>query len=109
LSFDPRRDTPETMRDYGQSVLEDEDRAAKMEWAFLTTASGAELSPILDAYGQAIGIAGDPETIKHVLRVYLIDRRGRVRNVYGLGFLDPRLLLADVETLLMEEARNKGS
>jgi hypothetical protein len=32
-----------------------------------------------------------------------VDRRRRIRNVYGLDFLDPRLLLADVRTLLLED------
>ena len=32
-----------------------------------------------------------------------IDRQQRVRNIYGLDFLDPRLLMADVQTLLLEE------
>jgi protein SCO1/2 len=36
------------------------------------------------------------------LRAYLIDREKQVRNIYGLGFLDPRLLVSDVHTLLDE-------
>jgi len=35
--------------------------------------------------------------------MYLVDRRGYIRNVYGLGLIDPRLLMTDVQTLLMEE------
>jgi cytochrome oxidase Cu insertion factor (SCO1/SenC/PrrC family) len=41
----------------------------------------------------------------HVPRVFLIDREGRIRNIYGSATLDPRLVLADVKTLLLEEAR----
>jgi len=41
----------------------------------------------------------------HTLRVFLIDRDGRIRNIYSSGTLDPRLVLADVKTLLMEESR----
>ncbi len=109
ISFDPIRDDPDAMKSYGQNALEDEDRDEKMGWSFLTTASHEELNPILEAYGQAVSIASDSNTLKHVLRLYLIDRKGSVRNVYGLGFLDPRLLLVDIETLLMEEANKKGS
>jgi len=32
----------------------------------------------------------------------------RIRNIYGLDFLDPELLLADVRTLLLEEAGPTG-
>jgi len=109
VSFDPVRDDPQVMATYGQSALEDEDRETKMAWRFLTASSRADLEPILSSYGQTISIATDADTLKHVLRMYLIDRQGRIRNVYGLGFLDPRLLLADIETLLIEEAQNKGS
>jgi len=39
----------------------------------------------------------------HILRVFLIDRDGRIRNIYSSATLDPRLVLADVKTLLLEE------
>jgi hypothetical protein len=35
-------------------------------------------------------------------RVFLIDRSGRVRNIHSSGTLDVRLVLTDVQTLLME-------
>jgi len=109
LSFDPNHDTPDAMATYGQSALEDEQRDRKMEWRFLTTASPEQLKPILDGYGQSINLAKDSETINHLLRLYLIDRKGQIRNVYGLGFMDPRLLFADIESLLIEEEQDKGS
>ena len=40
------------------------------------------------------------ERIAHVLKVFLVDGEGRVRNIYSTGFLDLRLLLADLETVL---------
>ncbi len=41
----------------------------------------------------------------HTVRVFLIDREDRIRKIYSSGTLDPRLVLADVKTLLLEEAR----
>jgi protein SCO1 len=41
----------------------------------------------------------------HILRVFLIDREGRIRNIYSSATLDPRLVLADVKTLLLEEKK----
>lgn len=101
LSFDPERDTPEAMAAYGYAARADP--AGKSPWSFFTTRSRRELEPILRGYGQ--NLSPRPSgVINHLLRVYLIDRRGRVRNIYGLEFLDPRLLLVDVRTLLLEEA-----
>jgi len=35
----------------------------------------------------------------------LVARNGRIRNIYSSGALDPRLIIADVKTLLLEESR----
>jgi cytochrome oxidase Cu insertion factor (SCO1/SenC/PrrC family) len=102
LSFDPGHDTPETMAKYSRVAATRETRSP---WEFLTTASDRQLGPILAAYGQVVQRGADPSAPgpSHLLRVYLIDRQLRVRNIYGLDFLDPRLLLADARTLLLED------
>ena len=41
------------------------------------------------------------------MRVYLIDGQKRIRNIYSYGLLDPRLVMTDVRTLLMEAALPK--
>lgn len=106
MSFDPGHDTPPRLAAYAEGVRE---KKAGCEWRFATAKSRAELESILYAYGQAVdqrSNANDPQgPLYHVLRVFLIDRQGRVRNIYSSGTLDPRLLLADVKTLLIEEAR----
>jgi hypothetical protein len=38
--------------------------------------------------------------IRHVLKVFLVDAGGRIRNVYSTGMLDERLVLADLLTVL---------
>ena len=68
------------------------------------------LAPILDGYDQTVTRgAGTNQasagTLEHALYVYLIDRAGQVRNIYTLSFLDPRLIVADIKTLLMESRR----
>jgi cytochrome oxidase Cu insertion factor (SCO1/SenC/PrrC family) len=102
LSFDPGHDTPATMAKYARIATAAEPRSP---WEFLTTASDRELAPILAAYGQLVQRPPGPAAAAptHLLRVFLIDRQQRIRNVYGLDFLDPRLLLADVRTLLLED------
>jgi cytochrome oxidase Cu insertion factor (SCO1/SenC/PrrC family) len=103
FSFDPDHDTPSVMAEYG-----DRFRAKKKgaEWQFLTTSGVKDLEPILEAYGQRVDRKKDADDplgpFYHLVRVYLIDREARVRNIYSFGLLDPRLLLADVRTLLLE-------
>lgn len=102
LSFDPARDTPDVMQKYGERMA-----GGDLEWRFLTTASEAELRPILDAYGQSVIVERDSEgnstgAIAHILRVFLIDAQRRVRNVYSVSFLHADTLAADLRTVLME-------
>ena len=46
--------------------------------------------------------------LSHVLKAFLIDRAGDVREIYSSMFLYPRLVLNDIETLLMEEGAGQG-
>ncbi len=106
MSFDPDYDTPQRLAAYSEKFLEEK---AGCEWRFATAKSPAELESILAAYGQAVDKRSDPNDpqgpLYHILRVFLIDREGRIRNIYSSGTLDPRLVVADVKTLLLEEAR----
>jgi protein SCO1/2 len=106
ISFDPEYDTPQRLAAYSENVREEK---SGCEWRFVTAKSRAELEPILAAYDQAVDKrtnASDPQgPLYHTLRVFLIDRQGRIRNIYSSGTLDPRLVLADVKTLLLEESR----
>jgi protein SCO1/2 len=103
MSFDPGADTPKRMTDYA-NLMRGENPGA--EWHFLTARSKAQLQPILDSYGQAVdrkADASDPTgPLNHTLRVFLIDRAGKIRNIYSSGTLDVRLVLADIKTLLLE-------
>ncbi|PKM37423.1 MAG: photosynthetic protein synthase I [Gammaproteobacteria bacterium HGW-Gammaproteobacteria-10] len=100
LSFNPEQDTPDKMKQYGEH-LHDEN----IEWRFLTTASETELRPILDHYRQSIQKVYDENgrftgTFSHILRVYLIDRNKKIRNIYSVSFLHTDTLINDVKTLL---------
>jgi len=102
LSFDPERDTPAEMAKLSSVAP----RGAP--WKFVTTAGEEQIRPILAAYGQAIVRERDASgrttsQIAHVLRVFLIDANKAIRNIYSSAFLHSGTLLADIETLLMEE------
>jgi len=100
VSFDPARDRPEDLARLRAGL------APRSQWRFLTASGEAELAPVLDDFGQdrdLLPVGGaEPERLGHVLKVFLVDSRGDVRNVYSTGFLDHRLLLRDAETLLLE-------
>jgi protein SCO1 len=106
LSFDPEYDTPQRLASYAEGINDDK---SGCEWRFVTTKSRTELEKILNGYGQVVDKRPNPADpqgpLYHILRVFLIDREGRIRNIYSSGTLDPRLVLADVKTLLLEEAR----
>ena len=106
LSIDPEHDTPAAMRGYAGARARA--RADRVPWHFLTTRSMRTLAPILDGFGQDVRtiilrVEGTRRReISHVLKVFLIDPAGFVREIYDSTFLHPRTLLNDVETLLLE-------
>lgn len=105
LSFDPARDSPSVMKRYAGSQLEDK---GGLRWVFLTTPSVRELLPLVEGFGQDVQYAEDRSTgrpirqLSHVLKVFLIDRAGDVREIYTSTFLHPRAIIGDIKTLLME-------
>jgi protein SCO1 len=106
LSFDPDYDTPQRLAEYSEAMRDDK---SGCEWQFVTAKSHAALESILRSYGQAVDQRSNPNDpqgpLYHILRVFLIDRAGRVRNIYSSATLDPRLVLADVKSLLLEEKK----
>lgn len=112
LSFDPARDSPDVMRQYAGSRVVEKNGGPR--WYFLTTPSARELMPLVEGFGQDVRITFDRSgrrprrELSHVLKVFLIDRAGDVREIYTSTFLYPRLVLNDIETLLMEEDRKQG-
>ena len=106
LSFDPARDSPAVMRQYAGSRLRQE---RGLRWYFLTTRSARELMPLVEGFGQDVRTTIDRSTgtprreLSHVLKVFLIDRAGFVREIYSSTFLHPKTVMNDIETLLLEE------
>ena len=108
MSFDPEHDTPVMMRSYGGSEARDR---RGLDWHFLTTRNGRELAPILDGFGQDVSVAAPQApgqrlpVLSHMLKVYLLDPGGEVREVYSTSWLHPQVLLGDIRTLLLERTR----
>ena len=106
LSFDPARDTPAVMQRYAGSRVKEDDSGVR--WYFLTTRSARELMPLVEGFGQDVRwtvdrSSGQPRReLSHVLKVFLIDRAGFVREIYSSTFLHPQTVLNDIETLRLE-------
>ena len=99
VSFDPARDPPERMAAQRRAL------APQGRWRFLTAADPAAIGPVLRDFGQNVERVVDAEggaaaQLDHVLKVFLVDASGGVRNIYSTGFLDPRVVLNDLLTVL---------
>jgi protein SCO1 len=105
LSFDPARDTPSAMGQYAGSRVREE---KGLSWYFLTTRSARDLMPLVEGFGQDVQVTVDRSSgravreLSHVLKVFLIDREGWIREIYNSTFLHPDVVMSDIETLLME-------
>ena len=96
-SFDIKNDTPKVLENYAQSFRND---GAK--WDFLTAPNSERLENLLKQYNQTVQIS-DGQIYSHMLRVFLIDSKKRIRNIYSTAFLHADTITNDIETLLKEE------
>jgi protein SCO1/2 len=108
MSLDPAHDTPGMLRGFARRY---EASAPIVPWHFLTTYSNLFLKPMLRDMGEEISIdreASGGAVINHLLKVFLIDKQGFVREIYSNQSLDPAMILGDIETLLLEESKANG-
>ena len=103
VSLDPTHDTPEVIASYSKEFTID----PQFDWRFLTARSVTDLLPVLDDFGQAVSVEMDANghatrTLHHMLKMFLIDAHGEVREIYTLSFLQPQVMLNDIQTLAME-------
>jgi protein SCO1 len=86
-----------------------------VRWYFLTTRSARELMPLVEGFGQDVRYTVDRSSgtprreLAHVLKVFLIDRAGYIREIYTSTFLHPQTVLNDIETLTLEERALRGA
>jgi protein SCO1/2 len=97
ITLDPARDTPEVLRRYMN--LYDADPAS---WTFLT-GPRETVDRVVATWGMWARPSGNGQ-LDHPSRVFLVDPKGRVREIYNLDFLKAAWVLEDVELLLDERA-----
>ena len=95
VTVDPERDTPAVLARYAKAFGAD-----LGGWRFLRE-SPERLGPVLAAYDEwAKRLPGGE--IDHPARLYLIDPRGRIREIYSLSLFDERQAFLDIQALLRE-------
>jgi protein SCO1 len=103
VSLDPTHDTPEALGRYAAEVGVE----PSFEWRVLTAPSIRKLMPLLDDFGQDVSVETDEHgrptrAMHHMLKVFLIDSSGTVREIYSLAFMQPDVMFNDIRTLVME-------
>ncbi|MHB1426352.1 MAG: SCO family protein [Gemmataceae bacterium] len=93
IALDPARDKPAVLRDYLR--LYDIDTK---HWTFLT-GSQKQIDKVLSDWGMWVRAAANGQ-LDHPSRVFLLDERGRLREIYDLQFFRPRWVREDVQLLL---------
>jgi protein SCO1/2 len=95
ITLDPARDTPEVLRKYMD--LYDLDPAS---WTFLT-GDRERVNKVIAAWGMWVKPAANGQ-LDHPSRVFLVDKKGRIREIYNLSFFKAAWVVDDVELLLKE-------
>jgi protein SCO1/2 len=95
VTVDPERDSAAALAAYARRFA-----AESAAWRFLRE-EPATLARMLASYDEWTRPAPGGD-IEHPARLHLVDRRGRVREIYSLAFFDERQAFLDIQALLRE-------
>ena len=93
VTVDPETDTAKVLADYAQKFGAD-----PAGWRFLRE-TPQKTRPVLKAYDEWTKLLPKGE-IDHPARVYLIDQKGNIREIYSLAFFNEKQAFIDIRTLL---------
>ena len=91
VTVDPQRDDAKTLALFAKGF------GARPGWHFLRD-EPARLAPVLAAYDEWTHVLPSGE-LDHPARLHLIDRAGRVREIYSLAFFDEEQAFLDIAAL----------
>jgi protein SCO1/2 len=97
VTVDPETDTAKVLAEYAQKFGAD-----ATGWRFLRE-TPAKTRPVLKAYDEWTKLLPKGE-LDHPARVYLVDQKGNIREIYSLAFFNEKQALIDIRTLLGEAA-----
>jgi protein SCO1 len=93
VTVDPETDTATVLTKYAKTYGAD-----PAGWRFLRE-TPEKIQPVLKAYDEWTKLLPKGE-IDHPARVYLIDQRGDIREIYSLAFFNEKQALIDIKALL---------
>jgi protein SCO1 len=94
VTIDPDHDTPRVLAAHARKL------GARAGWHFVSE-DAARTRAVLASYDEWTRRLSDGD-LEHPARVHLIDRRGRVREIYSLEFFDEREAFRDIAALRTE-------
>jgi len=95
VTVDPETDTAKVLAEYAQKFGAD-----PAGWRFLRE-TPEKTKPVLKAYDEWTKLLPKGE-LDHPARVYLIDRKGNIREIYSLAFFNEKQALIDMRKLVLE-------
>ncbi|MBK8147690.1 MAG: SCO family protein [Acidobacteria bacterium] len=103
VSFDPERDTPEKLRQYGQGYLGKDAKPDFSVWQ-LAVGTDKEIRPVADFFGLRYEVdANDKTQFNHSLRTALIGPDGKVVKVLSGNDWTPADLLRELRATLEKQ------
>ena len=97
ITVDPETDTPEVLAEYAANY--DADASG---WKFLYD-TPERMKPIYQAYDEWTKKT-EKGQLDHPARVYLVDAKGNIREIYSLAFFNEKQALLDIKALLREKS-----
>lgn len=93
ITLDPERDTPGVLQRY--MSLYDLDPSS---WTFLT-GSPKKVKKVFTSWGMWAKPSANGQ-LDHPSRVFLVDGRGQIREIYNLSFFKTEWVLEDIQSLI---------
>ena len=97
ITVDPETDTPEVLAKYAAGYGAD-----SRGWKFLYD-EPAKMKPVYRAYDEWTSKTGE-QPLDHPARVYLVDAKGNIREIYSLAFFNEKQVLLDIKALLRDQS-----
>jgi protein SCO1/2 len=95
ITLDPVRDTPERLKGYMEANGID-----AANWMFLT-GKPEDVNKVVADWGMWVKPLPGGQ-LDHPARIFLVDKKARIREIYDLTFLRPAWVVKDIELLLAE-------
>lgn len=101
ISLDPARDSPDVLAAYARVYGAD-----PVSWHFLTGPPG-RVAAVIRAWGMWAKV-GPSGVLDHPSRIFLVDPKGRQREIYNLEFLEPDAVVKDIQSVLAGGTGREG-